>query len=978
MVVDDHNFGKEDLADTMEPESPIQQEMEPKIKKLKEASVSELISFSKFTLSGVAVFVVGLGIQAILQQIQFGGYDRWVLAIMGVTILFLFGGLVIDILNWRDYTEWGALGAISAYFGVILIFITFPLNIFWYGDQASAIYIWMWILGAAIMFLGFNARRTGLDKKIEDQFFIFKEWVKAGGIRQALLALKQLIGTIVKGFFRYIWLGIKELGTSIKRFSGWIKRFTKFLLGHIWTLFTETFPNLFKQFLIGLWNNLHWLGLISAILYLIIVVEIPFLNINPMIFKTELMVIVGFFFVLGVLYPQRDHVVLIAKRMRTSVLTGMVSAYSMLSGTRIKADESVFCSRCLRGVETREFKSLVEIKGMINPPCPFCGFDSWIGSEQLSIPNDKLELKEKHAVQGSQNTAIKDTPPSEMGVTASDEKVMKKGKFPDYQSYQRAQDLGVRTYSELEYIDRLGAPDLVTANKIIQGGFSHFETYNKALAVGASSASEFHLVEELNAPDLETTIKAQKGGFPDYPSYQRAQDLGVSNYSELREIDRLQAPNYETAKKMKMGKFPDYSSYLRAQDVGALNYSELKYIEGVHAPDFETAKKIRKGGFTDFQTYQKAQKVGASSFYEFNLVKQFQAPNYETAQRVHQGKFPDYSSYKRAQNLGASNCSELEEIDHYQAPDYVTVKKIRKGGFPNFQIFQQAQEAGVSYFYEYQSDESSELADHSIDTEVEATFMEHKVVDTAINITEFRDKVDKIGQSLDKIEWNLEWRNWFLQQTEQYQKAQISETIYKNMLTRILNQNLQPKDTHKMQAYEKQALYELKALIDAILTGKTKLIPDRTPKVQVSKPKRHIDQEEAIQPFLRDLLKVGQQFSSVNEEITEWYSWFHQQIDLFLKSQLEIQIFKTMLQRSEAFLLGINTDKIGLEKLRDYEDILSLIHAMKTELGSQKEEKTALQTAQEIRGKECPSCGASIYPKTSKYCRECGARLSSD
>ncbi|MHA2246577.1 MAG: hypothetical protein ACXADY_16665 [Candidatus Hodarchaeales archaeon] len=1360
MAVDDNNLKgkkyKEHIADSKEIKFELQQEIpKPISKTLKEASVAELISFSKFTIIGVVIFFIGLFIQFLIQNvlpINIDDQSRWALAIMGITLLILFSGLVIDVLNWRDYTEWGALGAIISYFGVVLIFSTFLFNIFWYGDDASFIYIIIIIIGVITMIIGFTTRATELDQKIVDQFFIFKEWVKAGGIRQAFSALKQLIGTILGGFIRYISLGIKELGTRIRKFGGWIKRSMKFVLGHILIFFTKTFPNVLKRSLIGFWNNLHWFGLIVVIIYLIMV-DIPVPNADQeIIIKAELIVIISFFFCLGVLYPQRDRVVIIAKNIRSTVLSGVISAYSMLSGTKLKADDAIFCSRCLRGVENREFESLKEIKGTMNPPCPFCGFNSWVTIDtklpadilprevqvsksladievtpvqttkigapatqeillmektrevqpsKITLPSIDVEMKTAQEIVTAEISPKVEGSPQIIQKTETSfsiiyKKAVKKGKFPDYQSYKRAQDLGARNYSELEYIDRLGAPDFETAGKIRKGGFSHFQTFQKALAVGASKVLELRLVEELNAPDLVTATKVQKSSFPNYPSYQRAQDLGASNYSELKFIDQLQAPNYETAEKMKRGKFPDYSSFKRAQDLGALNYSELKDLDRFQAPDVESAKKIRKGRFPDFQAFQKAQKVGASSFYEYQLIKELQAPDYETAKKMKRGKFPDYSSYKRAQDLGASNHSELEEADHYQAPDYETVKKIRKGGFPDFQAFQKAQKVGASSFYEYQSVEIPELTDqkvkpskpvvvlkeaelaqeeleirdelktlckpssfvgrivyllkqlekrstlspktievvknfryhqddviraivkrievkpaHQAETEVKTTLVDHKAIDTEINILEFREKAVKLSQNIDEIAWHIEWQNWFLRQTEQYQKAQISEATYKNMLRKYQNQFLE-RETHKMQLHEKQSHDELRTLIDAILTGKTKLIFDRAPKAQISTQERQrndlevldklVDQKamitdvnifkirekvlELAQRFaapyhkewndwlirqtdryekrymneevyrnmlrryqkqyllrlftdkmkfdemkaldevrtivdaalvehirltmykpqkdlmspqkkpmdemqfiddvtiqtdqkpvivekktpdlLKDLLKLSQRFAAENKEVQEWYDWFTYQTDQYLNSQIDDHIFRNMLNRSQEFYLGIDSEKMQLDELRTYEEILTIIHAAKKMIQHQirkmnkerkKEEeplalidttldtmikgqkgprkKPNLPTAQDTRcilcsedgydeiptsfkcpkcgrrvcenhtyveenicdacffgdflkrsqnvntpakkdkqGKLCPSCEVNIYPKKSKYCKQCGAKLT--
>ncbi|MFX0206559.1 MAG: hypothetical protein ACFFDT_11290, partial [Candidatus Hodarchaeota archaeon] len=446
-------FSKENKADLKESEL-IKQELPSK---------TRTMPFTKITIAGVIVFFIGLFIQFLIQSpallIPDDLKSRLVTAIIGITLIILFGLLVIDILSWRDYTEWGALGAIITIIGVVLIFIIFPLNIFWYGPEAEFVYMIMIISGVLTMIIGVTTRATELDQKILDQFFLFKEWVKAGGIQQAFSALGQLIGTIVRGFFRYIGLGIKELGTRIQRFGSWLTRSAKFILERIWIFVTETFPNTIARAMRGLWNNLHWFGLIAVIIYLIIV-DIPISNVDPLILKAELLLIVSFFFCLGVLYPQRDRIVVIAKNMSETVLTGVISAYSMLSGAKIKIEQSVFCSRCLRGVESREFKSLVIIKGMIDPPCPFCGFKSWIGSEKVSIHKKELNQRDKLVLPTVQETPVKDFSAIEMSI--SDKKAIRKGKFPNFQAYTRAQNLGAQAYSELEFIDRLGAPDLET------------------------------------------------------------------------------------------------------------------------------------------------------------------------------------------------------------------------------------------------------------------------------------------------------------------------------------------------------------------------------------------------------------------------------------------------------------------------------------------------------------------------------------
>lgn len=645
------------------------------------------------------------------------------------------------------------------------------------------------IIGAGIMFFGLTSRATELDQKIVDQFFLFKEWVKAGGIRQSLSALKQLIWTIVSGFLRYIGLGIRELGSRITKFVGWIKQAIIFILGSSIVFFTKTFPQTIKRSIITLWNNLHWFGLIAAVVFiLVITADTPVNQISQknVIIYTEIFIIIGFFFTLGVLYPKRDRVVRITQSVRNTVLSGVISAYSMLSGTKIDAEEAIFCSRCLRGVETREFKSLMEIKETINPPCPFCGFDNWVGIgvhdvQSITTPEKLPKIKtpkfETIPPDAKLETSVK---PSEVLPSDIDEKVLKKGKFPDYSSYKRAQDLGARNYSELEYIDRLGAPDLETADKIRKGGFAHYQTFQKALSIGASNVSELHLVEDFNTPDLETAIKVQKSNFPDYQSYKRAEELGVPTYSELEFTERIGAPDYKTAKKMNRGKFPDYSSYQRAQDLGAFDFSGLKEIDHYQAPDYETMKKIRNGGFPDYQTYQKAQEIGISSFHQYQRVKVLQAPDYETARKIDQGKFPDYSSYKRTQDLGASTYSELEEIDHFQALDFETVKQIQQGGFPDFPTFQKAQEIGASTFSEYRSIKSPEYAESKTNNGVPQT-QEPKDMEKE-KLPKLLDELLEVSQKVADSNKQMLWHKLLLGRVTRFRKAKIELDTFEKML----------------------------------------------------------------------------------------------------------------------------------------------------------------------------------------------------
>ncbi|UCG01427.1 MAG: hypothetical protein JSW11_17630 [Candidatus Heimdallarchaeota archaeon] len=900
MAIDDkklqNKITKENKATLKESELSTQQEL-PKARKLKEASVTELISFSKFTIIGVIIFFIGLFVQFMIQNPALPIPDpvrsRLVTAVMGITLLILFGGLVIDVLSWREYTEWGALGAIIAYVGVVLIFITFLLNIIWYGSDAEFIYIIMIIAGVFTMIIGFTTRATELDQKIVDQFFIFKEWIKAGGIRQALSALGQLIGTIGRGFFRYLGLGIKELGTRIRRFGGWITKSSRFVLERIGIFFIETLPKLIARSLIGLWNNLHWLGLMAIILYLIII-DIPVPNVDPLILKAELLIIIFFFFCLGVLYPQRVRVVHIAKNMRNTVLTGVISAYSMLSGTKIITDQSVFCSRCLRGVEIREFESLMVIKGMIDPPCPFCGYKSWIGSEHAKIPIDKLELKEKIEVSVSQESPIKDKPVSEM--TTSDQKAMKRGRFPNFETYHRAQNLGAKTYSQLEFIDRLGAPNLITAEKIKEGGFTHFETYQKALTVGASSVSELFLVEEFQAPDLTTANAIQKGQFPDYESYKRAQELEVKDYSDLQYIDKYEAPDFETAEKIRIRGFRNFKEYEKAKSFGATNISELRLVEEFDAPDLATAEKIRQGRFPDYQTYKQGQDLGVKNYSDLKLIRHLGAPDLATAKIVEKNRFPDYKSYQRAQDLGARTYSELQ----FMTKEVVTKNDVGTGT----QVVVTEEIKGVK---------SSKLVNESTDIEIEPV---PKVIQEA--------EVPLMGKQLRREPFEL---------TEDRESLKQAIEVFDYIFS---NQSFQPKNNQELLAWNKKKSWfstqKKRYLVGSVSAGMfynkmKRLTEDLRTTFRI--PEESFQMVEPQRPelpdLLNELLKASQRLGAVNKELKEWGDWLASQINLFLNSKLYENVFRNMLKRTLKFLVDFDVDRFFDEEKRVLQETITLI-----------------------------------------------------
>ncbi len=92
----------------------------------------------------------------------------------------------------------------------------------------------------------------------------------------------------------------------------------------------------------------------------------------------EIMIIMSFFFTLGILFSNSEKVVKVVSNTRIAILKGAISAYSMLSGAKIKKEDSLFCSRCLRGVHKIEFAELQFVEDTEITLCPYCGYENWV------------------------------------------------------------------------------------------------------------------------------------------------------------------------------------------------------------------------------------------------------------------------------------------------------------------------------------------------------------------------------------------------------------------------------------------------------------------------------------------------------------------------------------------------------------------------------------------------------------------------
>jgi hypothetical protein len=320
--------------------------------------------------------------------------DKIGLGILSIFSLVFLLGLVVDILRWRDFTEWSAIGVIIADIGFICIIVPLSFNMLPVIHDAFeglarenllvlpafniSLYEILIIIGVLFVIIGFTSHATEYDRKIKDLVFLLGMRIRHFQKREALKTLGLLIWSLISGTGRAIGNGFRNLGTRLGQFKTYLSKSIKTVIGIGLTFFAKTFPKM-------LWNNLHWFGLIALFLILLT----PTLTTNNFYIDFSLLIIGCFFFLLGILYSYQDRVISVVNRARNAVFQGVISAYSMLSGAELKYHQAVYCSRCLRGMERNEFTSLQQVKDNMNPPCPFCGHDNWI------IPAERVTFKEQ-------------------------------------------------------------------------------------------------------------------------------------------------------------------------------------------------------------------------------------------------------------------------------------------------------------------------------------------------------------------------------------------------------------------------------------------------------------------------------------------------------------------------------------------------------------------------------------------------------
>lgn len=289
----------------------------------KEATLSDIVSFSQITLIGLVLFVIVLLVTA-LNFVKFEE-GRSSLGLYGIAILVLLLGLVLDYLRWREFSEWGALGAIVTYLGLVMIFIPLILlpvaevtkSITWIAEYTSWLaddttVLIIILFGVIVTIIGFTTHRTEFDHKVEELAAKLWKAFREFDFRQLFNTFGQLAKEVVEGVFRTIGRGFKELRSRIKIFIILSYQIFEKTVNHFLKILTVSFPQALTRTAQTIWNNMHWVGLISVIIYLAMNAFPP----EDFYLNTETFIIIGFFFSFGVIYPQRERLEQVVHRVQ--------------------------------------------------------------------------------------------------------------------------------------------------------------------------------------------------------------------------------------------------------------------------------------------------------------------------------------------------------------------------------------------------------------------------------------------------------------------------------------------------------------------------------------------------------------------------------------------------------------------------------------------------------------------------------------
>ncbi|MHA1984988.1 MAG: RING finger protein [Candidatus Hodarchaeales archaeon] len=284
-------------------------EKEKKVRKrdFKEISIAEIFSLSKFTSLGLIIFLITIVIAFLLNRPE---YSDVIFALFAFSFQITLLGLIIDILRWRDYSDWGALGAIIAYIGFFFVFL--PLYFPLLNVVNDILGILLFIIGILLLIIGFTSRATEIDYKIETLLSNLWKAIRTYNYRAVIPYLLSLVRTFISGFIRYIGKGLLGLRKRIRMFLDLVYRGLAYTFNQTKIFLLATFPLTLKRLLISIWNNFHWIGFVAGILYIIL----SFSSQDNLFITSGFVIVIGFFFLFGVIYPQRERIINVVQQIQ--------------------------------------------------------------------------------------------------------------------------------------------------------------------------------------------------------------------------------------------------------------------------------------------------------------------------------------------------------------------------------------------------------------------------------------------------------------------------------------------------------------------------------------------------------------------------------------------------------------------------------------------------------------------------------------
>ena len=268
-------------------------------------------------------------------------------------------------------------------------------------------------------------------------------------------------------------------------------------------------------------------------------------------------------------------------------------------------------------------------------------------------------------------------------------------------------------------------------------------------------------------------------------------------------------------------------------------------------------------------------------------------------------------------------------------------------------------------FYDSNNDLTS--FDVKIQTDQKPVTVEKKVPDLLKELLKLSQRFTATNNEVK------EWYDWFTSQTDLFLNSQISDHIFIIMLNRskefylerlfhsekmLLEGDL---SSERMLLEELRNFEEILTIINTVL----KIILRKGSKNDLTLLDKSIT-DIAMQD---QLIEAGRRFAETDNECKEWYDWFITQKNLYEKSRLSDDVFKTIISRYRDFLKPYIEKKV---KLQSEDAILISVESSPPEAIAHVSEDRSDQTS--FDSIFCPSCGETNQAHYV-HCVFCGSKL---